>query len=253
VPRVNNVNFAISVGTVVPSHVTIIDVPATLIEIRPEWRRHRFFVVRDEIVVVDRSRRIVATVPVGGSSGAQIDRRGGAQGAVQELADLGLEEIRQIQIVLKERGFYTGELDGVFRPEVRLALIEFQRQQGFQATGRIDVQTKTALQISDRTTTGQQGNEGGNQPSTGQGGDRGGDRMQPPANQNMGAGQRSNQSDSQPSSTGQPPANQEMGAGQRGNQSGNQPSTTGQGRERPEQANPDAPAPGAPRSGGQAK
>ena len=71
VPRVENVNFAVSVGTVVPSHVRVVAVPPTLIEINPAWRDHEYFVVRDEIIIVDNSHRIVATLPVsGGTQGA---------------------------------------------------------------------------------------------------------------------------------------------------------------------------------------
>ena len=75
VPRVDRVDFSLSVGTRVPSRVRVIEVPQTLIEIHPEWRGHRFFVVRDEIVIVDRELAIVAVVPVGGSS-TEIDRSG---------------------------------------------------------------------------------------------------------------------------------------------------------------------------------
>ena len=38
-PRVNNVNFDVTVGTVVPrGSVEIVAVPATLVEIEPQWR-----------------------------------------------------------------------------------------------------------------------------------------------------------------------------------------------------------------------
>jgi len=40
VPRVNNVNFAVSVGTVVPTSVRFVDVPSALIEVNPAWRGH---------------------------------------------------------------------------------------------------------------------------------------------------------------------------------------------------------------------
>src|SRR5262249_42793047 len=69
VPRVNNVNFALSVGTVVPTSVRVIDVAPALIEINPQWRGHQYFVVRDDIIIVDRSRKVVAVVPMGSSGG----------------------------------------------------------------------------------------------------------------------------------------------------------------------------------------
>jgi hypothetical protein len=64
VPRANNVNFSINVGTAVPTSVHVVEVPATLIEIHPEWRGHMYFVVGDEIIIVDRNHRIIAIVEV---------------------------------------------------------------------------------------------------------------------------------------------------------------------------------------------
>jgi hypothetical protein len=64
VPRVNNVNFALSVGTTVPTSVRVVGVPPPLIEIYPQWRGHMYFVVGDQIIIVDRNHRIVAVISV---------------------------------------------------------------------------------------------------------------------------------------------------------------------------------------------
>ncbi len=50
---VNNVNFAISVGTRVPREVSFHPLPAEVVTVYPEWRGYEFFLVRDQIVVVD--------------------------------------------------------------------------------------------------------------------------------------------------------------------------------------------------------
>jgi len=63
-PRATNVNFSVSVGTTVPTSVRVVAVPSTLIEIYPEWRGHMYFVVNDEIIIVDRNHRIIAVLPV---------------------------------------------------------------------------------------------------------------------------------------------------------------------------------------------
>jgi hypothetical protein len=63
-PRVNNVNFALTVGTPVPTSVRVVEVPTTLIEIHPEWRGHMYFVVGEEIIIVDRNHHIVAVIEV---------------------------------------------------------------------------------------------------------------------------------------------------------------------------------------------
>ena len=63
-PRVSNVNFSLTVGTVVPTTVQVVEVPAPLLEIRPEWRGHLYFVVGDQIVIVDRNHHIIAVLSV---------------------------------------------------------------------------------------------------------------------------------------------------------------------------------------------
>jgi hypothetical protein len=63
-PKVTNVNFSISVGTVVPTSVRVVAVPAVLIEIHPEWSGFMYFVVGDQIIIVDRNHRIVAVLSV---------------------------------------------------------------------------------------------------------------------------------------------------------------------------------------------
>src|SRR5215510_738186 len=63
-PRVNNVNFSLSVGTVVPTSVRVVEVAPVLVEIHPEWRGYFYFVVGDEIIIVDRGHRIIAVVAV---------------------------------------------------------------------------------------------------------------------------------------------------------------------------------------------
>jgi hypothetical protein len=243
VPRVDNVNFAVNVGGSVPRSVRVVDVPPTLIEIDPQWRGHQYFVVHDDIVIVDRSRRIVATLPMSSSAGgaAQVDRAGAQTGIAGDVVNLGPDEIRQVQIVLKDRGFYRGEPDGVLGAATTQALISFQRREGLQANGRIDTRTVSALGVSNRT--GEQGNQ--NQPATtGRGGNA---TQQSPANENAGGGRqpsagqnnsnampRNNNAAQQPG-TGQQPANQNVGAGQQNNPGGNQPATTGQGGDRSQQ------------------
>jgi Protein of unknown function (DUF1236) len=63
VAPVNNVNFAISIGTRVPREVGFRPLPAEIVTIYPEWRGYEFFLVRDQIVVVDpRTLEIVAVL-----------------------------------------------------------------------------------------------------------------------------------------------------------------------------------------------
>jgi hypothetical protein len=64
-PRVTNVNFEIKVGVVVPRTVRVAPLPATIIEIEPEWRGYMYFVSGDEIIIVNpRTLAIVAVLVV---------------------------------------------------------------------------------------------------------------------------------------------------------------------------------------------
>src|ERR1043165_6077369 len=64
-PRVSTVNFDVKVGTVVPRSVRVVPVPATIVEIEPQWRGYMYFVYRDEIIIVEpNSLRIVAVLLV---------------------------------------------------------------------------------------------------------------------------------------------------------------------------------------------
>ena len=147
VPRVDNANFSVRVGTVVPNDVRIVEVPETLITIHPEWRGDQYFVMRDDVIIVDHDHRIVAVMAVG-SSAAQ--RGGGLQGGSVSLSQ---SEIREAQMKLNQKGFNVGEPDGVMGPKTRDGLAQFQRQEGLQETGDIDRQTADALGISNAPST----------------------------------------------------------------------------------------------------
>ena len=63
-PRVTSVDFAVRVGTVVPRTVTLVVVPAVLVEFYPQYRGRKYFVYNDEIIIVDDEFRIVAVIQV---------------------------------------------------------------------------------------------------------------------------------------------------------------------------------------------
>jgi hypothetical protein len=71
--RVSNINVAINVGTLLPRSVHIVRFPASAIEIVPEYRNYSYFVIDDEICVVEpNSYEIVEIIPASG----QLARRG---------------------------------------------------------------------------------------------------------------------------------------------------------------------------------
>ena len=63
-PRATNVNFSINVGTAVPTSVRVVAVPQVIVDVHPEWRGLRYFIVNDQIIIVDRDNKIVAVLNV---------------------------------------------------------------------------------------------------------------------------------------------------------------------------------------------
>ncbi|MBN9586767.1 MAG: hypothetical protein BGN84_16860 [Afipia sp. 62-7] len=60
---VTNINFSISIGTHVPRTVAFHPLPAEVVTIYPDWRGYEFFLVNDQIVVVNpRTLEIVAVL-----------------------------------------------------------------------------------------------------------------------------------------------------------------------------------------------
>ena len=60
---VTNVNFSISVGTRVPRNVGFHPLPSQIVTVYPDWRGYEFFLVNDQIVVVNpRTLEIVAVI-----------------------------------------------------------------------------------------------------------------------------------------------------------------------------------------------
>jgi Putative peptidoglycan binding domain/Protein of unknown function (DUF1236) len=213
VPRVDNVSFALDVGPAVPSDVRIVTTPETLIEVHPEWRGDSYFVVRDEIVIVDSGRHVVAMVSTGPSS-ARAEEHGGARGAM----NLDRAQIREVQIELQRQGFDVGEPDGMLGPRTKEALMAFQRQRGFQASGEIDHDTFAALGRGRNETTGQAPRNGppvnapdNNPQSSSQSGNTSHNASESSGNNRPSAGQ--------PSTTGQSSGNLN---GREGNTSPNQ-------------------------------
>lgn len=59
------------------------------------------------------------------------------------------EEVRKIQTVLKEKGYYTGNVDGIFGTVTKNAVIRFQKDNGLVADGIAGKNTLKALGITD--------------------------------------------------------------------------------------------------------
>lgn len=70
-----------------------------------------------------------------------------AQGAVLSMGSRG-ERVALIQQRLKEWGYYTGDVDGIFGRGTYNAVVRFQRQNGLSVDGRVGSQTAAAMGVT---------------------------------------------------------------------------------------------------------
>ena|SRR5690606_30167116 len=63
------------------------------------------------------------------------------------------EVIKEVQIQLKERGYFSGDIDGIYGPRTRDMLKSFQQDNGLSVTGAINAETLNALDITYLTPT----------------------------------------------------------------------------------------------------
>lgn len=61
-PRVTNVNFSLNVGTVVPRTVRYAPLPSVLVEVYPDWRGYYYFIVDEQIVIIEPSSFKIVTI-----------------------------------------------------------------------------------------------------------------------------------------------------------------------------------------------
>lgn len=90
---VSNVNFSVSIGTAVPTSVSLHPLPTTIVEIIPQYRGYDYFVVRDEVVIVEpRTHKIVDV----------IERRGAAAHAQSTKTDHKVSLSKQDREVIRK-------------------------------------------------------------------------------------------------------------------------------------------------------
>jgi Protein of unknown function (DUF1236) len=62
-PRVNSPRFEVTVGTRVPRDVRFVALPPTVVELQPAWRGFEYFLIGDQMVVINpRTMEIVAVI-----------------------------------------------------------------------------------------------------------------------------------------------------------------------------------------------
>ena len=63
------------------------------------------------------------------------------------------DNVREVQEKLRDGGFYTGEIDGAYSPQLSAALTRYQIRSGLPITGQLDVDTSKALGAKPAVTT----------------------------------------------------------------------------------------------------
>jgi len=106
-----------------------------------------------------------------GSTNARSGERTASGRSTQALSP---QRVRDVQQALNDNGSSI-DVDGVWGPNTRRALRDFQQSKGLDATGQLNRETTAALNMGNRQdNTGQSGNSGrmdtGNQGNTGQSG-----------------------------------------------------------------------------------
>jgi len=62
IPRTERPDFDLQVGTVVPRSVRLVALPPEILTFEPEWSGLEYFLVSDEIVIVDPATMEIVTV-----------------------------------------------------------------------------------------------------------------------------------------------------------------------------------------------
>jgi peptidoglycan hydrolase-like protein with peptidoglycan-binding domain len=71
---------------------------------------------------------------------------GTAQTSTAPRSGLTNEQVRDAQTTLSDLGLYHGKIDGIYGPQTRAAVSEFQAQQNLPRTMALDMRTRQALQ-----------------------------------------------------------------------------------------------------------
>jgi peptidoglycan hydrolase-like protein with peptidoglycan-binding domain len=78
---------------------------------------------------------------------AALAAAGMASASAADAPFVNAQTVRQAQKVLNDRGFRTGGVDGRMGPQTQAALVNFQRAEKLQPTGKLDGATLKALNL----------------------------------------------------------------------------------------------------------
>jgi len=56
-------------------------------------------------------------------------------------------DIKKVQETLRDKGYYTGQIDGILGPQTRDGIRQYQKSENLEVTGRLDAQTAGKLGV----------------------------------------------------------------------------------------------------------
>lgn len=94
-----------------------------------------------QVVQVTEPAQMVAaeTIPPTAASG-------GIEKTVSAAVEAGMNRNREIQVALRNGGFYSGAIDGKIGPVTKKAIMDFQRSKGLVVDGKVGPKTWTELE-----------------------------------------------------------------------------------------------------------
>ncbi|CAA7626508.1 peptidoglycan-binding protein [Magnetospirillum sp. UT-4] len=88
---------------------------------------------------------LLGALAAGPALAAGMQSQSGMQGGQQ--SSMSEDTVRQMQQQLQAQGYEVGQVDGIWGPRSRQALMNFQRDQNLPATGSPDQQSMAALGV----------------------------------------------------------------------------------------------------------
>jgi peptidoglycan hydrolase-like protein with peptidoglycan-binding domain len=92
-----------------------------------------------------------------------VEPAGGGQAGGSATQQYDRQTIEKVQEALNDRGFHAGHVDGIAGVKTQEALRNFQQDQGMQASGQLNEETLSALEVEAQPTGGGQAMGGGQQ------------------------------------------------------------------------------------------
>jgi len=72
----------------------------------------------------------------------------------EKQAGVNRGDIKKVQESLRDKGYYTGEVDGVLGPQTRAGIRQYQQSESLPVTGRLDAETAGKLGVGPESTGG---------------------------------------------------------------------------------------------------